>query len=138
MVLNNDNNGDDNVILGNRSVNGSGNVIIDATNLNGNTILNRPMIIGKNAKGGPHDIVIGANAGSGSDLFLLLDQLEKIADNKKNITDIQGLLSELKAPQKNKSRVRNLWRGIEKPVTTGNAIELVRKIISLILDRLRF
>ena len=132
MILNNDNNGNNNVIIGNRSINGSGNVIIDAVDLNGNTILNRPMIIGNNAKGAPGDIVIGANAGSGLELFLLLDQLKQMVNNQKTIDDIQKLLSALQESQKNKSKIQNLWNGIEKAVTVGNAIVLVTKIAPII------
>lgn len=50
--------GNENVIIGNGRINGDRNVIINATDANGNIILNRPMIIGYNAKGGPNDIVI--------------------------------------------------------------------------------
>jgi|GEM_PF-4139414 hypothetical protein len=131
MNKNQDNTGDDNVVIGNRKVNGSRNVIIDATDSNGSTILNRPMVIGYNAKGGPNDIVIGAGAGSGSELFLLLDKLAS-QSNSEVSKKIVTLVSELKSDQKDKSKIKTLWSSVEKVVTAGSAIDLVVKISPLI------
>jgi len=135
MTSNINNNGDENVIIGNignRSINGSRNVIIGATDSNGNTILNRPMIIGNNAKGGPNDIVIGSNAGSGSDLFLLLDRLKQTTSNQDLINNIKDLSSALEKPQENNDKIQKLWGSIEKSVTAGSAIDLVAKIVPII------
>jgi hypothetical protein len=44
---------------------GNGSVVIGATDSNGNTILNQPMAVGRNAHAGPGSIAIGANAGAG-------------------------------------------------------------------------
>lgn len=41
---------------------GDGSVVIGATDQHGNTVLNQPMVIGKDARGGPDSIVIGAGA----------------------------------------------------------------------------
>lgn len=130
--------GDDNVIIGRNNMNvGSGNVIIDATDSNGNTILNRPMVIGRNAKGGPNDIVIGANAGSGSDLFLMLSQLKELSNNNPELAEnISNLVLELKKPDKDKSKVNNLWNFVKNAVTVGNAVDLIAKITPLIISTL--
>ena len=129
--LNQGSTGDDNVIIGNRTINGSRNVIIDATDANGNTILNRPMVVGHGAKGGPDDIVIGSRAGSGSELFLLLDQLASMTDANV-VEDITALVSELKSDHQDKSKIETLWASIKTAVTVGEAVELVLKIGSLI------
>lgn len=130
-----DNTGDDNVIIGNRKVNGNRNVIIDATDINGNTILNRPMIIGHNAKGGHNDIVIGSNAGAGSDLFLLLNQLKEIVsenNDPKIVKEISSLISELREHPKNKSKIKTLWDSIKVAVTIGSAAKLIAEIQQLL------
>ena len=131
MTANQGSTGDDNVIIGNRTINGSRNVIIDATDANGNTILNRPMVVGHGAKGGPDDIVIGSRAGSGSELFLLLDQLASMTDANV-VEDITALVSELKSDHQDKSKIETLWASIKTAVTVGEAVELVLKIGSLI------
>ena len=133
MNTNQDNTGDDNIIIGNRRVNGSRNVIIDATDANGNTILNRPMVIGYRAKGGPNDIVIGSGAGAGSELFLLLDQLKINVSDKETIQNVTTLISELKSPKKNKTKIETLWASIKAAVTIGSAVDLVAKISPLIV-----
>jgi hypothetical protein len=58
--------GNDNVVVSRdpTRLRGSGNVIIGAMDDSGNTVLNRPMIVGRGASGGPNDVVIGAGAGS--------------------------------------------------------------------------
>lgn len=132
MNTNQDNTGDDNVIIGNRRVNGNRNVIIDATDTNGNTILNHPMVVGYNAKGGHNDIVIGSRAGAGSDLFLLLDQLKTIVPEGKTVHCITMLISELKSPKKDKTKIETLWASIKAAVTIGNAVDLIAKISPLI------
>jgi len=71
--------GKDSVVMGNVPANlevGDGSVVVGATDANGNTILNQPMAVGRNARSGPGSIAIGANAGAG-----LPTDLEK--DSKK-------------------------------------------------------
>ena len=126
-----DNAGDDNVIIGNRSVNGSRNVIIDATDTNGNTILSRPMVIGNNARGGPNDIVIGSGAGSGSELFRLLDKLASMS-NTEVTKDITSLISNLKAERRDKNVIQRLWASIKAAITAKEAIILALEIGDLI------
>ena len=135
MSSNQDNTGDDNVIIGPRRVSGSRNVIIDTTDANGNTILNRPMVIGHNAKGGPNDIVIGSGAGAGPDIFLLLDQLKEIVqdnDDSETVEIIASLISELNKAKKDKSKIKTLWDSIKAAVTIGSAADLIVKITLLV------
>lgn len=136
-----DNIGDDNVIIdgsnSNRDRNiGSRNVIIGATDASGNTILNRPMVIGHNAKGSSNDIVIGAGANAGSELFLLLNQLRTLA-SKENQEAIERLISELNSPKKDGVRINKLWQSIKVAVTIGNAVDLIVKISPLIAPFLK-
>jgi len=126
MSTQQDNTGDDNVIIGNGQINGNRNVIINATDANGNIILNRPMIIGYNAQGGPNDIVIWSGAGAGSELFLILNQLAS-ESTPEVAGQITTLISELKSEQKDKSKIATLWSSIENAVTVGGAIDLVMK-----------
>lgn len=59
--------GNESVAMGDVSGNvGNGSVVIGATDSKGNTILNQPMAVGKNAYAGPGSIAIGANAGAGA------------------------------------------------------------------------
>lgn len=122
---------DDNVIIGNRQVNGSRNVIIDATDLNGNTILNRPMIIGHNAKGGPNDIVIGAGAQSNTDIFSLLNKLADVSDPEV-AQKIVLLVSELKSGTKDKNKIRKLWNLVQNAVVLADAAVYLSQIGVLI------
>lgn len=57
--------GNDNTIVGDvkRSIRGDGNTIVGPTDNHGNTILNTPMAIGRNATPMPGSVIIGANAG---------------------------------------------------------------------------
>ena len=76
--------GKDNVIIGNVPSDleaGDGNVIIGATDAHGNTIINTPMAVGRDAKAGPGSIAIGAGAGAGSAVTLgeAIQQLISIA-----------------------------------------------------------
>lgn len=58
--------GTDSVVIGNVTGKvGNGSVVVGPTDKNGNTILNRPMAVGRNAKAGPDSIAIGTNAGAG-------------------------------------------------------------------------
>lgn len=116
--------GDDNVVMGSRNVSGSRNVIIDAPNI----VLDRPMILGNNAKGGPNDIVIGSNAGSGSDLFLLLSQLKDLEQDNEIHDDIYQLIEALKSPKENNTKIKKLWSKIDKTVTAANAAQIVANV----------
>lgn len=124
--------GDDNTVVGiwNGTVKGSRNTVVGATDARGNTILNRPMIVGNNAKGGHYDIVIGSGAGAGSELFLLLDDLSK---KEPDVADsIADLVSELKSTNRDKTKIEKLWDSIKGVVTVAESIQLVAKITALL------
>ncbi len=130
--------GDNNVIIGNRNVHGSGNVIIDATDLNGNSILNRPMIIWNNAKGGSNDTVVGANAGStdsNSEVFMLLANLQGLLQSNKDVYDaINNLADELALAQRDTKKIKGLWWIVESAATVEGAIGLASRIAPIIIQ----
>lgn len=139
MSTDEDNVGNDNVIIGPRKVKGNRNVIIYATDVNGNTILNRPMVIGYNAKGGPNDIVIGSGAGVGSELFLLLNQLQNIAtnnDDPKTVQEISDLIIELKKPQKDKRKIMGIWNSLKAMAMINGATNLIWRVTEMIQQTL--
>lgn len=135
--MNNDewNVGDDSVVIGNvshRNV-GSRSVVIGATDANGNTIIDKPMAVGYGAKAGPGSIAIGAYAGAGSDLFLLLNQVvEILKEDPVASENISLLISELKKESPDTSLIRNLWYAVEAAVTTGGAFDLAIRIKTLL------
>jgi hypothetical protein len=58
--------GDNSVVLGNHRGNvGNGSVVVGPTDERGNTVLNTPMAVGREAHAGPGSIAIGAGAGAG-------------------------------------------------------------------------
>jgi hypothetical protein len=58
--------GDNSVVLGNHKGNvGNNSVVVGATDERGNTVLNTPMAVGRDAHAGPGSIAIGAGAGAG-------------------------------------------------------------------------
>jgi len=127
--------GEDAVVIGNVNGNiGNGSVVIGPTDSNGNTIINQPMAVGKNAKAGPGSIAIGANAGAGSDVFLLLNQLKEILEkNGKSSKDVINLIIELQKPNPDKTMVQKLWGIIKSAAAINGAIGLIGKIGSLLL-----
>ncbi len=124
--------GEDSVVIGNVIGDvGSGSVVIGATDSKGNTIINKPMAIGKNAKAGPGSIAIGANAGSGSDVFILLDQLRQILEkNGDSSNDVIDLIRELKKTTPDKTIIDKLWGTIKSVVIINEAVILIAKISS--------
>jgi hypothetical protein len=59
--------GKDAVVVGNVSADsiGDGSVVIGPTDNRGNTVINTPMAVGRDAKAGPGSIAIGAGANAG-------------------------------------------------------------------------
>lgn len=131
--------GEDSVVIGNVTGNvGNRSVIIGATDSNGNTIINQPMAVGYNAKAGPGSIAIGANAGAGSDIFFLLNNLEFFAQKEVNsLSEIRDLIQELKIPIKNKSKIQNLWKTINDFKWTAEAFILIKQIYPYIQQYLK-
>lgn len=71
--------GKDSVVIGNVSGNvGDGSVVVGPTDDKGNTILNQPMAVGRNAHAGPDSIAIGANAEAGSNIEVVFNELKMI------------------------------------------------------------
>lgn len=124
--------GEDAVVIGNIKGNiGNGSVVIGATDSNGNTIINKPMAVGRNAKAGPGSIAIGANAGAGSEVFILLTELKNIFKNNNNkiaLESVISLISELNNSQPDKIKIGNLWEIIKSMATVSGAISLIEKI----------
>ena len=120
--------GDDNVVLGDRKVRGSRNVIINSP-IKVNT--SSSVAIGSGAKAGPRSIAIGANAGAGSDGLLLLNELKTIiekTDNQRAIQSTIDLISELKTPNRDNSKIKQLWGVVKKAATLEGAISLIKRI----------
>lgn len=121
--------GDESVVIGDVKGNvGNRSVAIGAMDENGNGILNQSQstAIGYSAKAGPNSISIGAYAGAGSDLFLLLDQLKSVDSNATE--KIIELISELRSPSKDVNKINKLWESIKAAVTVGSAVDLITKI----------
>jgi hypothetical protein len=77
--------GKDAVVMGNISPDtevGDGSVVIGSTDAQGNTIINQPMAVGRNAQAGPQSIAIGAGAGfnTSEDLTSAVAQIQSFID----------------------------------------------------------
>ena len=128
--------GKDSVVMGNVPSNlevGEGCVIIGATDKRGNTIINQPMAVGRNAQAGPNSIAIGAgaNAGGGINLVATLHQLSTFAQQSNNqqvLTEVTKILSELNKPQPNKSVILKAWEAVKALGSINGAHTLLSKI----------
>ncbi len=136
---NNQNNltvGKDSVVIGEVSGHvGNGSVVIGPTDSNGNTIINRSMAIGSNAKAGPGSIAIGANAGAGSEIFLLLAELKDIIEKSGDIKTTQSvinLIEELKNSKSDATKIGRFWEAIKSVATINGAISLIGRISTLL------
>ncbi|MCX6716324.1 MAG: hypothetical protein NTV72_00125 [Candidatus Taylorbacteria bacterium] len=103
----------------------------------GNTVINQPMAVGRNAKAGSGSIAIGANAVAGSDIFLLLNKLKKSIAQQSDTADIEDLVRELKKQSPDKTLVGRIWSGIKAVKWTGESVALIIQI-SQILDKIIF
>ncbi len=121
--------GDDSVVMGNvAGTVGSRSVVIGPTDNRGNTILNQPMAVGNNAHAGPGSIAIGANAGAGSEMAVVLAEIGKIIEatgDQALIEAFRDLCRELKNPQKNKATITRLWDAIKTAAALNGFISLV-------------
>jgi hypothetical protein len=93
------------------------------------------MIVGYNAMGGPGDIVIGAGARAGSEIFLLLEQLRS-KSSQETKDKIAELIHELKSDSKNANKIFGLWQAIQNLVIIEDAVQLVAKISQLLVNLL--
>ena len=128
--------GKDSVVIGNVSPNtevGDGSVVIGPTDANGNTIINQPMAVGRNAQAGPQSIAIGAgaNAGAGFNLVAALREIEAIARQNNAtevLSDLAKVISELSKPQSNKSVILKAWEAVKAAGSLNGAHALLEKI----------
>jgi hypothetical protein len=132
--MNNDNKnftvGNESVVMGNVQHNvGDRSVVIGATDQFGNTILNTPMSIGYKANGGKNGIAIGAYAGNGE--MAILDQLVAIVENSGDIKlreSFNEICIEIKMPQKDKLKIKQLWENVKNADALNGCIDLVQKV----------
>ncbi len=126
----------DAIVIGNVPDNvevGEGGIRIGATDARGNTILNTPMTIGRNAQGGPNSVVIGAGANGGSTVNLaeVLYQLAEIAranNQHELLNNINATIVESQKLQPNKSRLETSWDAIKAASTIDGVFSLVERI----------
>lgn len=128
--------GKDSVVIGNVSGNvGDGSVVIGPTDNRGNTVLNQPMAVGRNAQAGPGSIAIGAGAGAGSDIAMLFHELGKVIESVNDPSLAQtfvDLCSELNKQQKDKTKISRLWGTIEKSAALGGFVNLITQAAAFI------
>ena len=123
--------GKNSVVIGNVSGNvGDGSVVVGPTDDRGNVILNQSMAVGRNAHAGPGSIAIGANAGAGSNIAVVFNELSKMIEataDQSLIESFKELCSELNKDQKDKSRISGLWNTIKNAAALGGAVSLVKE-----------
>ena len=132
--------GNDSVVMGNVPQNlevGEGSVVIGPTDANGNTILNRPMAIGRNAQAGPTSIAIGAGANAGSDFNLAaaiheLLSLAKQSHNAQAQSHLGAIADELTKPDPDKSLIHRSWEALKVAGTIDGAYSLLSAITSFL------
>jgi len=128
--------GKDNVIIGNVPSDlevGDGNVIIGATDSHGNTIINTPMAVGRDAQAGPGSIAIGARAKAGSAVTLgeALQNLIRIAEearDKETVVLLSQIDTELEKAEPDKSVIRRAWDAVQAAASINGAYSLVQAI----------
>ena len=128
--------GKDSVVMGNVPSNlevGEGCVIIGATDERGNTIINQPMAVGRNAQAGPNSIAIGAgaNAGGGINLVAALHELSTFSqqsNNQQALSELAKILSELNKAQPEKSIILKAWDAVKASGSINGAHALLSKI----------
>ena len=128
--------GEDSVVIGNVYGNvGDRSVVVGSTDNRGNTILNQPMAVGYNAHAGPGSIAIGANVGAGTSIPMVLKELHKMIESTDDpvlIESFKELCSELKPPQKDKTKISRLWEIIKKSAALSGAVDILTKVSAFI------
>jgi hypothetical protein len=129
--------GDNNTVIGIPPAQmGSGNTIVNFADEHGNTILNRPMIVGYDAHGGPGDVVVGAGAGGrGLELAGLLRQLAT-ALQAEGATEAAAMSTALavsvESPTPDRNAIRRMWDVAKVGATTSGLVSLAARIEPLI------
>lgn len=124
------------MVMGNVPANlevGEGCVVIGATDERGNTIINQPMAIGRNAQAGPNSIAIGAgaNAGGGINLVAALHELSALAQESNNqhaLMELNSILVELNKSQPDKSLILKAWEGVKALGAIDGAHTILAKV----------
>ncbi len=133
--------GKDNVIIGSVPSDleiGDGNVIVGATDVNGNTMINTPMAVGRDAQAGPNSIAIGADAKAGSAVTLgeALHQLTCIAEaaqDRESATLLAQIDTELKKTEPDKTVILRAWDGVKAAASIAGAHSLIQAITTFLL-----
>lgn len=132
--------GKDAVVMGNVSPDtevGDGSVVVGPTDANGNTIINQPMAVGRNAQAGPQSIAIGAgaNAGAGFNLAAALHEIEAIARQNNDtgvLSELAKVMSEFSKPRPDKSIILKAWEVVKAAGSLNGAHALLAKITAAI------
>ncbi len=128
--------GKDNVIMGNVPSDlemGDGNVVIGATDSHGNTIINTPMAVGRDAQAGPDSIAIGAGAKAGSAVTLgqaiqELIRIAKAAQDSESVALLAQIDTELGKATPDKSIILRAWDGVKAAASIAGAHSLLQAI----------
>jgi len=128
--------GKDSVVMGNVPQNievGEGCVVIGPTDARGNTIINQPMAIGRNAQAGTNSIAIGAgaNAGEGFNLVAAIHELSNLAQQSNNlhaVGHLSEISGELKKAVPDKSLILKSWDAVKAAGSIDGAYNLVAKV----------
>ena len=132
--------GKDAVVMGNVPVGthvGDGSVVIGATDVHGNTIINTPMAVGRNASASTNSIAIGAGANAGGPVnpAALIHELVLLAkQNGKNeaVSHLHQLADEINKPAPDNSNILKAWEGVKALAAVNGAHTLLSKLAPLL------
>ena len=132
--------GKDNVIIGSVPSDlevGDGNVIIGATDDRGNTIINTPMAVGRDAQAGPDSIAIGAGAKAGSAVTLgeaiqKLINIAEAAQDRESVALLTQIDTELEKAEPDKSIILRAWNAVQAAASIAGAYSLVQAITNFL------
>lgn len=117
---------------------GDGSVVIGPTDKYGNTIINTPMAVGRNAHtSGSGSIAIGAgaNAGDRPNFPALIHELELVMSKSSDpaiVNYINEMLTECRREQPDMSVIRRCWEAVKASSSINGAITLCQKISNMI------
>ena len=134
--------GRDSVVMGNVTGEvGDSSVVIGPTDEHGNTIIDKPMAVGRGASAGPDSIAIGATAYAGADPQLphlvnqLSDAVEATGDNE-TAAKFNSLVKELsgKNGDPDKGRALTILEQLRNAATLNGALGLIGRIQQLVTN----
>jgi hypothetical protein len=128
--------GKDNVIMGSVLSDlemGDGNVVIGTTDSHGNTIINTPMAVGRDAQACPDSIAIGVGAKAGSAMTLgqAIQELMRIAEaeqDRESVDILAQIATELRKTTPDKSVILRAWIGVKAAASISGAYSLFQVI----------